>query len=53
MDNGVINGTFENLAKEFDVNEIYFMGFLDGINESIDKELDLEAIEIIQKSILK
>jgi len=34
-----------NLVKEFEVNEVYFMGFLDGINESIDKELDLEAIE--------
>ncbi|MFR1710051.1 MAG: SEC-C metal-binding domain-containing protein [Clostridium sp.] len=45
MDNSVITGKFSELAKEFDVNEIYFMGFLDGINESIDKELDLEAIE--------
>lgn len=42
---GVISGTFENLAKEFEVDEVLFMGFLDGINESIDKELDLEAIE--------
>lgn len=42
---GVISGTFENLAKEFEVDEVFFMGFLDGINESIDKELDLEAIE--------
>ncbi|MEG0307918.1 MAG: SEC-C metal-binding domain-containing protein [Clostridium sp.] len=42
---GVISGKFAELAKHFEVSEIYFMGFLDGINESIDKELDLEAIE--------
>lgn len=42
---GVIKGKFSELAKEFQVDEIYFMGFLDGINESIDKALDLEAIE--------
>ncbi|MEG0134239.1 MAG: SEC-C metal-binding domain-containing protein, partial [Clostridium sp.] len=42
---GAISGTFENLAKEFEVDEVFFMGFLDGINESIDTELDLEAIE--------
>lgn len=45
IDGGVISGKFSELVKEFDVNEIYFMGFLDGINESIDKELDLEDIE--------
>lgn len=45
IQDGTISGTFESLAKEFDVEEVFFMGFLDGINESIDKELDLEAIE--------
>ena len=43
---GVISGKFNELAKEFEVDEVHFMGFLDGINESIDKEIDLEAVEV-------
>lgn len=45
IDNGVISGKFNELAADFGVDEIHFMGFLDGINESIDKEIDLEALE--------
>ncbi len=45
ISNGVIEGKISELAKEFAVSEIHFMGFLDGINESIEKELDLESMD--------
>ena len=34
-----------DLAKEYEVTDIHFMGFLDGINESLEEGLDLESIE--------
>lgn len=46
IDGGVISGKFADLAKEFGVDDVHFMGFLDGINESIDKEIDLEKVEL-------
>lgn len=46
IEGGVITGKFNELAEEFQVDEVHFMGFLDGINESIDNEIDLEAVEV-------
>ncbi len=43
--NKVISGTFSDLAKSYDMDNLIFMGFLDGINTSLKKELDLESIE--------
>lgn len=40
-----ITGKVEELAVEYDVDTIFFMGFLDGINESIEVPMDLESIE--------
>ena len=38
-------GTVASLAPQFDMDEVTFMGFLDGINTSLKKELELEKIE--------
>jgi preprotein translocase subunit SecA len=40
-----IKGKIENLAKEIDVTTIFYMGFLDGVNDSLEAPLDLEALE--------
>ena len=37
--------TVENLAKTFDVKILSMVGFLDGINESLIKENDLENMK--------
>ncbi|MCJ7690078.1 MAG: SEC-C domain-containing protein [Clostridiaceae bacterium] len=39
-------GTIEDLAKYFDVSNVYFMGFTDGINDSLIQSVDLEKTEI-------
>lgn len=41
----IIRGTFSDLAKEYDVDNIFFMGFLDGVNESLENNINLEEIE--------
>ena len=40
-----VKGTMENLAKHFDVSNIYFMGFTDGINDSLLESVELEETE--------
>ena len=40
-----IKGTVEELSSKYSVKPIFFMGFLDGINSSIEKELDLDSID--------
>lgn len=40
-----IKGKFSDLAKEYEVENITFMGFLDGINTSTDLKADLEEID--------
>lgn len=40
-----LKGTISELAKEFDVTSVYFMGFLDGVNESLKENIDLEVME--------
>ncbi|CAB1254880.1 SEC-C metal-binding domain-containing protein [Clostridium sp. MT-14] len=43
--NSTISGTIENLAKKFKISPIFFTGFLDGINQSIEKPLNLENLK--------
>ncbi|MDO4493400.1 MAG: SEC-C metal-binding domain-containing protein [Clostridia bacterium] len=38
-------GTVEALAKEFNMDETTFAGFIDGINTSLEKEVDLDSLE--------
>lgn len=40
-----LTGSFKSLAESFGTDEIFFMGFLDGVNDSLVKSLDLENIE--------
>lgn len=40
-----LKGTIEDLAKEHGVSEIFFMGFLDGVNDSLFDMLNLEELE--------
>ena len=39
-----LEGKFSDLVEKFDCNKIIFMGFLDGINSSLKKELDLKKV---------
>ncbi len=39
-----INGTLSELAKSYDVNNEFFIGFLDGINELVDTPLEINEI---------
>ena len=41
----IIKGTVKELAEEFQTTNVFFMGFLDGINESLKESIDLEKIE--------
>lgn len=38
-------GKVSELAAKYEVREIIFMGFLDGISTSLNNEIDLDAIE--------
>ena len=40
-----VSGIVSQLAEGYGVSDVYFMGFLDGINESIACPLDLESVE--------
>ena len=39
-----ITGTIDDLAKKFGVDRVLMTGFIDGINDSLKKPLDLEAL---------
>lgn len=41
----LIAGKLVDLAKQYNTSAEFFMGFLDGVNESLESELDLEKIE--------
>jgi preprotein translocase subunit SecA len=43
--NGELKGKVNELAVEYGVTNIQFMGFLDGVNESLESNLDLEKVE--------
>ncbi|AND86219.1 hypothetical protein GTH52_12515 [Clostridium tyrobutyricum] len=40
-----ITGNINELSKHFDISTVFFIGFLDGINDSLDEQLDLEKLE--------
>lgn len=40
-----VKGTIADLAKEYEATPVFFMGFLDGINESLIESLDLESLD--------
>lgn len=41
----IISGTFEELQKKYEVRNLMFMGFLDGVNTSLNSdELNLDSI---------
>jgi hypothetical protein len=41
-----VSGTFAELVSKYDVDPVLFMGFLDGVNTSIEEEIeDLDAID--------
>lgn len=42
----VITGTIEDLSKQYNVDEITFTGFLDGINSSLKTELNLDKLSL-------
>jgi preprotein translocase subunit SecA len=39
-----IKGKIEDLAAEYETSVVFFVGFLDGINESLIETMDLEAL---------
>lgn len=41
-----VSGTFKELSEKYEVDPVLFMGFLDGVNTSLKKEIkDIENIE--------
>lgn len=44
-DRRVVDGTFSDLAAEFELSDLIMMGFLDGISESLNEDIDLDSIE--------
>ena len=42
----VIKGVIGDLAKEYETTPVFFMGFLDGVNDSLVENLDLESLEV-------
>lgn len=40
-----ISGSIKDLASKYETTTIFFMGFLDGINDSLEEALDLENLE--------
>jgi len=43
--NQVVSGTFQNLVDKYKVDPILFMGFLDGINSSLLKNIPIETFD--------
>ena len=39
-----VSGTFKELAEKYEANPVIFMGFLDGIQTSLENSFDLESI---------
>lgn len=42
----VLEGKLEDLAKAYNMDNLTFTGFLDGINTSLESELDLESLTL-------
>lgn len=49
----VIEGKVADLASSHETSVEYFMGFIDGISESLKEDLDLESIEADTKVTVK
>lgn len=49
----VVEGTVTELASKFNTSNEYIMGFLDGISESLQEEIELESIEADTKVSVK
>jgi preprotein translocase subunit SecA len=43
--NDTISGSIKELAEKYEASTVFFMGFLDGINDSLVESLDLESLE--------
>jgi preprotein translocase subunit SecA len=43
--NDTVKGSIKSLAAEYGADEIFFMGFLDGINESLMENINLEELD--------
>lgn len=43
--NEKISGKISELAKKYELEPVYFMGFLDGINDSLVTKIDLENLD--------
>lgn len=39
-----LSGTISELATKFEVEPIYIMGFIDGINDCLDEKIDVEKL---------
>lgn len=48
-----ITGTVSELSKKYEVSEVTFMGVLDGINTSLEEEIDVEKLESCSEITLK
>ena len=46
-----VEGKLSDLAKELDMDEVTFVGFLDGINSSLKKEIKLDSLERLQGNL--
>lgn len=51
--NKEVVGTVENLANEYGMDTTYFIGFLEGINESIEKPNPIEKLKESSKVRIK
>ena len=51
--NNEVVGTVENLANEYGMEVVYFVGFLEGINESIEKPNPIEKLKESSKVKIK
>lgn len=40
----IVSGSIKDLAGKYETTTIFFMGFLDGINDSLEEALDLESL---------
>ncbi len=43
--NDTISGSITDLASRFETSAIFFMGFLDGVNDSLTESFDLESLK--------
>ncbi|MCH3965588.1 MAG: SEC-C domain-containing protein [Clostridium sp.] len=40
-----LNGNIKNLSQEFNISPVVFIGFLDGINDSLEISIELEKLD--------